>query len=157
MAKLRFVAEGAFAAVLVFGFAGVALSQQTGVQILGDRQKAMRDMQAPNGFFQLQVRAANPDWATVIAQTAVVKSKLEYSKGAFPPHTKSGGDVAGAHVKAKEALWTEWDRVAAMFDQAIEATGRIKTAAEAQDKEALATAVRALGATCSDCHARYRE
>lgn len=168
----RTIRSGAFAALglaaLVAG--GVAFSQdaaepeaavaeeRTPVEYVGDRQKAMRDMQIPNGFFLSQLRgSAEPDFATISAQADIMKSNLELALALFPPHTTAAGDVEGAHVRALDAVWEQKDQFDALFVQAITATDALKLAAEAGDKDAALAAAQAINKACSDCHVAYRE
>lgn len=169
----RTIRTRAFAALGLAAFVagGVAFSQdgadveaaaeteeRTPVEFVGDRQKAMRDMQIPNGFFLSQLRgSAEPDYATISAQADIMKANLELSMALFPPHTTASGDVEGAHVRALDIVWEQKDQFDALFIAGIEATDALKVAADAGDRDAALAAAQAINKACSDCHVAYRE
>lgn len=158
MTRFKRRAEAAAAAVIVLGMVGAAAGQdRPGVAYVGDRQKAMRDMQVPRGYFLAELQNDSPDFATIKAQAAIVREKLQLAEASFPANTRSGGDVEGAHVRARDILWDQWDEVQALFEKGVNAMDDLSAAAEAQDKAAALAAAQALSQACSDCHATYRD
>lgn len=58
--------------------------------------------------------------------------------------------------RALPVIWERWDEFEALFDEAHEAVSTMRVAAEAGDAAGYASAVKAVGATCGECHQTFR-
>ena len=137
--------EAAAAALFALALVSAAAGQdRPGVAYVGDRQAAMREMQVPRGYFLAELGNDNPDMATIKAEAAIVREKLQLAEASFPANTKAGGDVEGAHVRARDSLWDDWDQVQVLFEQGVKAVDDLSAAADANDKDAALAAAQAL-------------
>ena len=65
------------------------------------------------------------------------------------------GSITG-DSKALPVIWEQWDGFVAIVDKGKEAATQAVAAAEAGDATAYGAALKALGATCGECHSTYR-
>ncbi|KRA52941.1 c-type cytochrome [Devosia sp. Root635] len=65
------------------------------------------------------------------------------------------GSIVG-DSEALPAIWENWDAFNAIIETGKTAAGEAIAAAEAGDATAYATALRALGGTCGQCHQQFR-
>jgi cytochrome c556 len=66
------------------------------------------------------------------------------------------GSDSVAGTEALPAIWQNWDTFNGILVKAATAATAMKTAAEAGDAAAYGAAVKAVGATCGECHQTFR-
>ena len=65
----------------------------------------------------------------------------------------------GSNVGDSEALpaiWQDWDGFVAIFAKGLQGANDMKAAAEAGDAAGYAAALEVIGATCGECHQKFR-
>ncbi len=149
----RLVVLGAALAVL----GGTQLHAQapagslTSDQIIAVRQAVM-DLQ---GGSAAALKAAIEAKADVKPLAPTVKGIVASSKlipTLFPAGTEKGHDT-----KAKAAIWSNPADFAKDATNLTEASEKLLTLANANDKEGFATQFAAMGKTCGACHREYKE
>lgn len=72
----------------------------------------------------------------------------------FPAMFPEGSMVGD--TKALPLIWQELDAFNAIFAKGLQGAKDMKAAAEAGDAAAYGEALKAIGATCAECHQKYR-
>jgi len=97
------------------------------------------------------LRSAGPlTGAEAVAAMQTLKTNYSHIPALFPE-----GSIVG-DSEALPAIWENWDAFVAIAKKGEDAAAAGLAAAEAGDADGYATALKAIGATCGECHQQFR-
>ena len=126
---------------------------RTPAELIANRQAGYKQIQAAMKGIGDQFRASEPS-PPVIRQHSAALARLTPQVGGWFP--RGTGPEAGVRTRAKAEIWSEPQRFRSASVDLVVAARRLEAAARGSDTAAIQSAYRALGATCSACHDRFR-
>lgn len=142
--------------VATLGLVGVAIAQtpaRTPAQLIQNRQAGYKQIGAAFRGVMEQVRASEPNLATIRQHSATIARLAPQVSGWFPRGT---GPEAGVRTRAKAEIWTSAGDFRTASVNLVVAARRLDAAAQGSDVAAIRTAFQALGRTCGGCHDQFR-
>jgi cytochrome c556 len=95
-------------------------------------------------------QAGNLTGADAVAAMTTLRDNYSHIPALFPEGSNVG------ESEALPAIWENWEAFTAIADAGVTAAEQGIAAAEAGDAAAYAEAVKAIGATCGQCHQQFR-
>lgn len=138
------------------GIVGVAIAQtpaRTPAQLIENRQAGYKQIGAAFRGVLEQVRASEPNLATIRRHSATIARLAPQVSGWFPRGT---GPEAGVRTRAKAEIWTNTGDFRAASVNLVVAARQLETASRGSDVAAIRTAFQGLGRTCGACHDQFR-
>ncbi len=139
------IAVGAILGCLGFSF---AYAQQEPQSV---RQAQMKAVGQSMGALGAIAKGERPfDAATVQTALEAINTNMKSFPDQFP-----AGTEAGLETEAAPAIWGDFDDFRAKSDK-LAAEAETLLASAPENQAGVGAAMKALGATCSDCHETYR-
>lgn len=150
----RFVV--AFATALLFASPLVSAEQSDPAAAIEIRRQGFKDMGAAFKGIRDQFRRPKPALVMIREYT---KPLVNYSKEPvleswFP---QGSGPAPGVDTEALPVIWEKPGDFAALWEDYVQATGKLQTAVAAGDLDAARQWTREVGNSCSSCHDTFRE
>ncbi|KQT49807.1 hypothetical protein ASG47_05750 [Devosia sp. Leaf420] len=95
-------------------------------------------------------QAGNLTGADAVAAMTTLRDNYSHIPALFPEGSNVG------ESEALPAIWENWEAFTAIADAGVTAAEQGIAAAEAGDAAAYTEAVKAIGATCGQCHQQFR-
>lgn len=138
------------------GLVGVAVAQspaRSPAQLIQNRQAGYKQIGAAFRGIQEQVRASEPNLATLRQHTAALARLAPQVSGWFPAGT---GPEAGVRTRALPLIWANGHAFRTASVNLVVAARQLDTASRGTDLAAIRAAAQALGRTCGGCHDQFR-
>jgi cytochrome c556 len=101
-----------------------------------------------------EVKTGSPDLATIRPLARDLANRANGQLKWFP---RGSGPQSGEKTRAKAAVWTDAAGFTKAHSRFTAAAAKLNLAIASGDVGQITQAQKALGATCRDCHDRYRE
>jgi cytochrome c556 len=101
-----------------------------------------------------ELKKENPDKAVIQAGADKIKGTAQDLPSWFP---RGSGPEGGVKTAAKAEVWTDAAGFADAAQRLQDETAKLQQIAMSGDLDAIKAQVRAVGAACAGCHAKYRE
>lgn len=139
----------AVAALLVAGTVAVMAQDAFTPPATPEEAVTVREaMMKENGGILRQ--AGNLTGADAVAAMTTLRDNYSHIPALFPEGSNVG------ESEALPAIWENWEAFTAIADAGVTAAEQGIAAAEAGDAAAYTEAVKAIGATCGQCHQQFR-
>ncbi|THD57604.1 cytochrome c [Phenylobacterium sp.] len=118
------------------------------------RQAHFEDQAAGFKAIGDELKKETPDKAAIQAGADKINATAQDLPSWFP---RGSGPEAGVKTAAKAEVWTDAAGFADAAQRLQDETAKLQQVAMAGDLDAIRAGVRATGAACAGCHAKYRE